>query len=103
MPTKEYKSQTEGIKTKTTIYANYGMLAAEKRCVYTENKTDATVSEPLDVIIPEKFAPYENEAGEIVVTLDGYKYLLREVLCGDEHPCIMIPGHTTKYERLARA
>ena len=88
---------------KVTIYANYGMLAAEKRCVYTVNKTDATVSEPLDVVIPEKFAPAKNAAGEIVVTLDGYNYRLQDVLCGDEQPCIMVPGYTTRYERLARA
>lgn len=36
---------------KATIYANYGMLAAEKRCIYTTAETDATVSEPLDVVI----------------------------------------------------
>ena len=81
---------------KATIYANYGMLAAEKRCIYT-------VSEPLDVVIPEKFAPAKNAAGEIVVTLDGYNYRLQDVLCGDEQPCIMVPGYTTRYERLARA
>ena len=87
----------------TTIYANYGMLAAEKRCVYTTGKTDATASEPIDVVIPEKFTPEKNVADEIVVTLDGFSYLLRDVLSGDEHPCIMIPGYTTRYERLARA
>ncbi len=88
---------------KVTIYENYGMLAAEKRCIYTTVETDATVSEPLDVIIPEKFAPAKNAAGEIVVTLDGCNYLLRDVLCGDEQPCIMLPGYTTRYEQLARA
>ena len=88
---------------KATIYANYGMLAAEKRCIYTTAETDATVSEPLDVVIPEKFAPAKNAADEIVVTLDGYNYRLQDVLCGDEQPCIMIPGYTTRYERLVRA
>lgn len=88
---------------KVTIYANYGMLAAEKRCVYTASKTDAAVSEPVDVVIPEKFSPAKNSAGEVVVTLDGYDYLLRDVLCGNEHPCIAIPGYTPKYERLVRS
>ena len=43
-------------------------------------ETDATVSEPLDVIIPEKFAPAKNAADEIVVTLNGYKNGVRTPL-----------------------
>lgn len=87
---------------KVTIYANYGLLGAEKRCVYTKAPADAVVSEPLEVIIPDDMAPYEGELGDIVVTLDGQKYLLGDVLCGDEYPCIMIPGYTTRYKRLDR-
>nr|DAT51551.1 MAG TPA: hypothetical protein [Caudoviricetes sp.] len=90
---------------KVTIYANYGVLAAEKRCVYTFpcSAETADVSERIDVIIPDKYAPYETETGNIVLTIGGCKYLLREVLCGDDYPCITIPGPFAKYERLARA
>lgn len=88
---------------KVTIYANYGVLAAENRCIYTHLSTaaNADVSEQMAVIIPEKFAPYESESGDVILTIDGYKYTLREVLCGNDHPCIMIPGPSTRYERLA--
>lgn len=90
---------------KATIYANYGVLAAEKRCVYTfpGSAEIAGVSERLDVIIPDKFAPRETEDGNVVLTIDGYEYLLSDVLCGNEHPCIVIPGPSERYECLARA
>ena len=88
---------------KTTIYANYGMLAAEKRCIYTTRKSEAAVSEPLEVIIPDEFAPYESADGSIVVTIDGETYLQRDLLCGDENPCIVIPGFSSSYVALARA
>jgi hypothetical protein len=63
------------------IYANYGVLAHEKETVYTTAPHEyATVSEPVTVTIPESVTPRENEAGEIIVTLDGTAYLLCEVL-----------------------
>lgn len=87
---------------KTTIIANYnGFLTAEKHCVYTTRRTDATVWKPLDVIIPDEYAPSENAFGEIVITLNGQNVLLQSVLCGDEHPCIRIPDWNPRYVRLA--
>lgn len=63
------------------IYANYGVLAHEKETVYTiAPHENATVSEPVTVTIPESVNPCKNEAGEIIVTLDGMAYLLSEVL-----------------------
>lgn len=77
---------------KTTIYANYGVLAAEKRCIYTAKPTDeAKVSEPVCVDIPESFDPYVS-ASDVVVTIDGVQYLLQDVLCGNECPCIITPS-----------
>lgn len=75
---------------KTTIYANYGVLAHEKEVVYTTAPTDyATVSEPITVEIPETFHPCENVIGQVLLTIDGSDYLLDEVLTnrGDD-PCI---------------
>lgn len=66
---------------KTTIYANYGVLVHEKQTAYTVAPHEhATASEPVTVTIPESLTPRENEAGEIIVTLDGMAYLLSEVL-----------------------
>lgn len=65
----------------TKIYANYGVLAHEKETVYTIAPHEcATASEPVTVTIPDSLTPRENEAGEIIVTLDGMAYLLSEVL-----------------------
>lgn len=78
---------------KTTIYANYGVLAAEKRCIYTAKPTDeAKVSEPVCVEIPESFVPYVSASDDVVVTIDGVQYLLQDVLCGNEYPCIVVPS-----------
>lgn len=78
---------------KTTIYANYGVLAADKRCIYTVRSTDeAKVSEPVCVEIPESFAPYVGAMDDVVVTIDGVQYLLQNVLCGNEYPCIVDPS-----------
>ncbi len=66
---------------KTTIYANYGVLAHEKQTAYTVRPhAAATLSEPVTVSIPESVNPCTNEAGEILVTLDGTVHLLSEVL-----------------------
>lgn len=78
---------------KTTIYANYGVLAADKRCIYTVRATDeAKVSEPVCVDIPESFAPYVSASDDVVVAIDGVQYLLQDVLCGNECPCIINPS-----------
>lgn len=78
---------------KTTIYANYGVLAAEKRCIYTVKPTDeAKVSEPVCVEIPESFAPYVGAMDDVVVTIDGVQYLLQNVLGGNKYPCIVDPS-----------
>ena len=91
---------------KTTIYANYGLLAAEKRCVYSTTKLDAIVSEPIDVIIPDEYIAGRNEAGEILMVIDGLNYTLQQLLIEDDEdePCIIIPApYSTKPIRLERA
>ena len=90
----------------TTIYANYGLLAAEKRCVYSTTKLDAIVSEPIDVIIPDEYIAGRNEAGEILMVIDGLNYTLQQLLIEDDEdePCIIIPApYPTKPIRLERA
>lgn len=75
---------------KTTIYANYGVLAHEKQTIYTTAPTDEAVhSEPVTVDIPDSFKPGKNALDMILVEIDGKNYLLAEVLCHrDDKPCI---------------
>ena len=91
---------------KTTIYENYGVLAAEKRCTYSTTKSDAIVSDPIDVIIPDQYVAGRNGTGEILIVINGTNYLLRELLVDDDEgePCIIIPApYPTKPIRLERA
>ena len=69
---------------KTTIYANYGVLAHEYQTVYTATAPHghAKVSEQVIVEIPDDFKPYHNEIGEVIVNVPGmpWPYTLAEVL-----------------------
>lgn len=66
---------------KVTVYANYGVLAHEKRTAYsTVPMETAKFSEPVVAEIPDSLNPRETEGGEIVITLDGSAWLLSEVL-----------------------
>ena len=65
------------------IYDNYGVLAHEKKHVYTTApEATASISEPFYIIIPDSMKPYITEAGEIALILpDGVgPYLLSECL-----------------------
>lgn len=64
-------------------YANYGVLAHEKKTVYTAGEPvgTATHSEQINIILPDKFKVDENAAGEqLVTTPDGHVFLASEVL-----------------------
>ena len=77
--------------TKFEIYCNYGVLAAEKRKVYTygnENETSVT-SDKLSVELPENeyFSLHETEGGRLFVkSAWGWDYDINEVLTGNEKP-----------------
>lgn len=66
------------------IYANYGVLAHEKKVIYTypESKSSAKYSEKITVEIPESVKCSENYYGEILLEVPGshYTYLVRELL-----------------------
>ena len=77
---------------KFEIYCNYGVLAAEKRKVYTygAEHAHATCSDKLTVVLPENdvFSLYESEMGELMVDASwGWQYSINEVLQGDVNPC----------------
>lgn len=77
--------------TKFEIYCNYGVLAAEKRKVYTYgNKSETSVtSDKLSVELPENeyFSLHETEYGRLFVKAAwGWDYDINEVLIGNEKP-----------------
>ena len=84
----------------TKIYANYGVLAHEKETVYTTVPHEhATHSEPIVIDLPASVNPGENEAGEILVELNGTTYLLSEVLSGTKGDVALkwFDGKTYRY------
>ncbi len=77
---------------KFEIYCNYGVLAAEKRKVYTygAEHAHAVCSDKLTVVLPENdvFSLYESEMGELMADASwGWQYSINEVLQGDVNPC----------------
>ena len=78
---------------KIKIYCNYGVLAAEKRNVYTYGAPHytATYYDEMTAEIPEGWETYENNAGDLMVTAPwGWNYNINEVLQGDEKPCFYV-------------
>ena len=72
------------------IYCNYGVLAAEKRNVYTFGGEHpyATCSDKMTVVVPDGWELCQNEMGRTMVTAPwGWDYDINEVLQGNEKPC----------------
>lgn len=75
---------------KIKIYRNYGVLAAEKRNIYTYGAPYNTADcwEELTVETPEGWEPFENTMGKLMVKAPwGWDYEINEVLQGNERPC----------------
>lgn len=72
---------------KTIIYANYGMLGAEKRTVYTTSP-GSEIYDKLVVDIPDDLHAGINDLGDMLISTGYADYLLSEVLCGDDKPRI---------------
>lgn len=75
---------------KIKIYCNYGVLAAEKRNVYTYGAPHgaATCWDEMTVEIPEGWETFENSMGDLMVTAPwGWNYEINEVLSGNKNPC----------------
>ena len=71
------------------IYCNYGVLAAEKRNVYTfgAEHPHATCSDKITVVVPEGWELCQNQMGQMVVTAPwGWDYDINDVLQGNEYP-----------------
>lgn len=89
---------------KIKLYCNYGVLAHEKTWVYTygEPHHQSDAYSTVIVSIPDDLQPYETNMGDVVVTLDGAKYLLSEALSSrNDKPCIRwYDGTHTRYAAL---
>ncbi|MDL2325328.1 hypothetical protein LJC61_09360 [Ruminococcaceae bacterium OttesenSCG-928-A16] len=71
------------------VFANYGVLAKEKRTVYTvyAPHEGTTGSEGMTVELPEGWDWYENTAGQTVLTTPwGAPYMPNEVIGGNKFP-----------------
>ena len=65
------------------IYCNYGVLAEEKRNVYTfgAEHPHATCSDKMTVVVPDGWELYQNQMGRTMVTAPwGWDYDINEVL-----------------------
>lgn len=90
---------------KFEIYKNYGVLAREKREIYTYGgeHPQATCSDKITVELPENkfFSLYENFMGDLMVeTADGHKYMINDVLYGREKPCFQAYDEDGKQKRV---
>lgn len=73
-----------------TIYKNYGVLAAEKRYVYTYGAPhpNAVCSDRMEAEIPSEWEIYKNQAGQTMVKAPwGWSYEMSQVLQGNKTPC----------------
>lgn len=78
------------------IYASYGVLAHEKRPVYTVEAPAGDICDELTVELPEGWELAENEAGAPLLTMPtGETYLARELLTnrGDAPALRWYGGH----------
>ena len=78
---------------KISGYKNYGCLAAEKIAVFTIDKPNptATVSDKIDIEIPDSWEVWENQYGNTMLTSPwGWEYKADELIdrAGDETPCL---------------
>ena len=84
------------------IYKNYGVLAAEKRNLYTfgAEHPAATCSDKMTVSVPDGWELFENQAGDVMVkTPWGWDYAIGEVLQGNENPCFYALDKSMKGRR----
>lgn len=88
---------------KLTIYAHYGVLAHEKRPVYSPFSNPGDLCDELTVEIP--FPVWRNYMDEPGVTIGGKDFLLWEVLTnrGDDPALVWYDGEKTRHIILKKA
>ena len=79
---------------KIKLYASYGVLAHEKKPVYTENVPAGEKGSYIELMVnlPDDIETWENETGNHVLKLGSFSYELNEVLSysksHDDAPCL---------------
>jgi hypothetical protein len=63
-----------------TVYAAYGVLAHEKRPVFSVHAPASDIYDEVKIVIPDELIVGENNIGEPILNLDGVEYLLSEAL-----------------------
>lgn len=74
-------------------FINYGVLAKEKRQVWTAEApaSTATTSDKVEITVPEGWTMYELASGDFGVTAPwGWDYRLNDVLGGNENPYFIV-------------
>ena len=85
------------------IFANYGVLAAEKRIIYTFGNPQPTAVtwDEMTVEIPDGWDYYKSEWGLGMVTAPwGQTYEINEVLGGDKSPIFQAVDKDCKWHRV---
>lgn len=98
----EKEKEAEKMKKENTItiYANYGVLAAEKRTVYSERPVSEAFDQ-LTVKIPDGWGLYETVTGSKALTAPwGGNYSINEVLAGDKNPMFIVIDDVHKEHRI---
>ena len=91
--TADQGNRKENSMTRINIFRNYGVLAAEKRNIYTYGgaSESATCADEITVELPEGWELSENYIGDpLLVAPWRTCYLVNVVLGGDKYPHIIV-------------
>lgn len=85
-----------------TAFKNYGVLAAEKKIVWTAGSEHfrATCSDKVTVKIPEGWELFETSTGLMVEAPWGWIYELNEIMAGNENPLFIVLDKDGKEHRI---
>lgn len=84
------------------IYASYGVLAHEKRPVYTESAPISDIYDALTVELPNDITTYVGAWGDRIFEVCEKRYLASEILTnwGDEPALVWSDGKTQHHRVL---
>ena len=74
---------------KHNLFESYGVLAHEKRPVYSDTVPASDAYNIITVEIPDEYPISENASGETLIDINGKTYMLYEVLTNNgDAPCL---------------
>lgn len=85
-----------------SVFASYRVLGHEGRTYYSLFAPASDIYDKINVTIPEAYSPVLTEAEDVLLTIDGVKYLLSEVLTnrGDDPVIVWYDGHSKHWRKL---